>query len=143
MLHVNNLIGFGAGGSSDLVDVTSQTLSDTQFDPDDATVSYELRSTGDEYTYTATGDPGTDVGDWVTPKANAGLYEARLTVNSGTTPSGALTATWLALTSTRTWTLARTSTGTVTCNCTIEVRLASDGVVKDSATIIMTATVSV
>ena len=75
----------------------------------------------------------TDAGDWVSPKAFApGAYECRATLNSGTLLTGT-TGSWLALTSTRTWTCANTASA----NLTIEIRDASTTVVATGTVIIV------
>ena len=109
--------------------------------PTQASASYRLSNAGD--VFTGIGTPGlvySDVGDWIAPKISFGSYEARLTVNSGATPTGSATGTWLALSSTLTWTISRTSVGTTSSNCTIEIRNAASGAVKTSATVTLSAT---
>lgn len=99
--------------------------------------SIRLENDGDIVTIGTTA--GTvDVGDWVTPKSAAGAtYEARLTVNSGSI-TGSATGSWLALSTTRTWTTQRIATGVATANVTLEIRHAS-GTVLASATFNITA----
>ena len=82
--------------------------------------------------------------DWGTPTGGTpGTdYEIKCAVNSGTTPSGDSVATWLALTSARTWTLSQTTVGSKTCNLTIEIRDAATQTVQDSQTYTVTATVN-
>jgi len=55
-----------------------------------------------------------------------------MTVNSGTTPAGSATASWLGLGTTRAWSLTQITAGTKTANVTIEIRRASSGVVLSS-----------
>lgn len=74
-------------------------------------------------------------GNWCNPPGNASLYEIRATVASGLSVTGSATASWLALTADRAWTLTRILTGIHESVLTVEVRRASDGVVMDSATI--------
>ncbi len=66
-----------------------------------------------------------------------GQYEVRLTVNSGTPPSGPAPGDWNSLISAKTWFLSRTSVGVSTNNCTIDIRYISD--ILATATVIMTA----
>lgn len=83
---------------------------------------------------------GSDVGDWLSPKSAApSLYEVRATVVSGSVSSGT-TGSWLALTSTRTWTrLDSDNNGSAQeCVLTIEVRY-NGGAVLDSSTVTLTA----
>jgi hypothetical protein len=104
---------------------------------------YRLTSGGLEESGTGTAASilyGT-IGNWVTPTGNAGLYEVRATLNSGAVSSGT-TGSWLALTSTRTWTVTRGTVGVSSANLTIEVRRASDGVVLGSAPVVLTVDIS-
>jgi len=75
---------------------------------------------------------------WVTPptSALAALYECRATIVSGSLTSGT-TGTWLPLNADQTWTLSRASTGALTVEMTLEIRLAATGTVMASATITM------
>lgn len=118
-----------------VVSIANQNVQRIVVDPADATASYALESDGDIATNLV------DSGDWITPKAAAGAdYECRATVVSGTFTSGTF-GSWLALSSTRTWTLTQTTLGTSTASMLIEIRRASDGTVLDSATISFEATV--
>ena len=59
--------------------------------------------------------------DWLTPTSSApSNYEIRMTLNSGALTSGT-TGSWLALTSSRTWTLATDGAA----NTTVEIRKGS------------------
>lgn len=68
-------------------------------------------------------------------------YEIKATKNSGSTPTGAAINTWLALSTTRSWQVNRSSLGTTSCNLTIEIRDAATQTVQDSQTYTMSATV--
>lgn len=117
------------------------TVSDLTISPTNASASFSLENDGDVARITVTtGGGGTvDVGDWITPRSAAGAaYEARATVNSGSLSSGT-TGSWLALSSTRTWTLNQTSVGTTTCELTVEIRRASTGEVLDSTIVTLEA----
>lgn len=78
-------------------------------------------------------------GTWAVGNVTGSDWEARLTVNSGTSPSGAATNTWLALSTGRAWSLTRAIAGIVTGNYTIEVRDAATSTLQDSCTVSMTA----
>jgi len=79
-----------------------------------------------------------DVEDWITPtSAASGAYEVKATLNSGALTTGT-TGSWLALSSTREWTV-ETSIGVVDANLTIEIRRGST--VLDSATVTLSAQV--
>lgn len=67
-------------------------------------------------------------------------YEVRATVTYGALSSGT-SGSWLACSSTRSWTLSNSAAdnSTVTAVMLVEIRLASSGVVQDSATITLNA----
>lgn len=103
-----------------------------------ATCQFELTNGGD-VRMTTVNNTVNDVGDWLVPKNSFALFDARLTVNSGSTPSGSATGTWLSLGSTLNWQLAQSVLGINSNSCTLEIRLNSSGAVLDSATVQMTA----
>lgn len=109
-------------------------------DPTDATCVYRLENDGDVM---ATNGNNTvvDRGDWIAPRINMALFEARVTVTSGSLSSGTA-GSWLSLATTREWQRNQTTIGTSSVQFTIEIRRASDGVVVDSATINMSASVN-
>lgn len=119
-----------------VVSISDTNVNRTVTTPSTATASYSLENDGDIAVN------GADDGDWITPKAAAGAdYECRATVLSGSFTSGTF-GSWLALNTTRTWTLVRSTIGTSTASMTLEIRRASDGTVLDSATINFSAEVS-
>lgn len=102
-----------------------------------ASASFALESDGD--IIASEGFGNVDVGDWISPKASApGSYEVRATIVSGSLSSGT-TGSWLALTSTRTWVVSRSSPGYSSCVLTIEIRLS--GTVLDTTTVTLEAEV--
>src|SRR5262245_7162088 len=115
------------GSGEPQISLGNQNILASSISPTDAIASYRLTSGGDVQTSNTNPTSYGDVGDWISPKAGMSNYEARLTVNSGTTPSGSATGSWLALSSTLTWTITDTSSGggAVTSNCTIEIRHAT------------------
>lgn len=131
----------GAGGG-DIMALSSTTISDTQTDPIDCSVAFRLRNTGRVAYGVGAAPTYSDQYDWVTPTSNAGLYEARVTLNSGTLDINSGVGTWLALTSDRTWGVTRTAIGTDLGQILVEIRLASSGTVVASATIDFEADVS-
>lgn len=133
------LAGILAAALSDpLVSIANITFSTVRIGAD-TTAHYELQSDGDVERSGATHGSTTDAGDWVSPKTAAGAnYECRVTVNSGTLTSGT-EDTWLALSSTRTWSVTTSGAGTNNVNMTVEIRHAGTTAVLDSATIDMTA----
>lgn len=95
--------------------------------PDTASAEVTFTNTG---TYTGTGNIQGFSGDWIDPTSAAGsAYEIRMTINSGSTPTGSATGIWLGLGATRTWTISQSGVGTTTSNVTIEIRKASTGIV--------------
>ena len=112
------------------VNLTFTVAANTYTDPVFGSGSYGLESGGD---IRVNSSAPSDVGDWISPKAFApGAYECRATLNSGTLSSGT-TGSWLALTSTRTWTCANTASA----NLTIEIRNGSGTTVASGTVIIV------
>jgi len=103
-----------------------------------ATATFELTNGGDIRVSSGNGTIS-DVGDWITPKFGFSGFEARLTVNSGTTPSGAATGSFLSLGTTRTWTIARAVLGIESSGCTLQIRDATTLTVLASSTITFSA----
>jgi hypothetical protein len=106
--------------------VLGAVLSDILITSNDAEVSYKLASTGEEQSYEGDGGTHADIGNWLLAGA-AGDYDCRLTVNSGTVPAcdrSPGVGVWLDMGTSTTWTLTDTveGGGTVSNNCTIEIR---------------------
>jgi hypothetical protein len=117
------------------VSITNQGVSDVQPTPGTAFAGYRLTTTGKVQTSAGS---YADVEDWITPtSAASGAYEVKATLNSGALTTGT-TGSWLALSSTREWTV-ETSIGVVDANLTIEIRRGST--VLDSATVTLSAQV--
>lgn len=81
---------------------------------------------------------GLNVETWLNSGIAAG-YDVRATLVSGTAPAGSALAAWLNLSSSRTWSLTRSTIGNVSCVLTIEIGLAGSGAAIDSATITIEA----
>lgn len=112
---------------------------DTRIAPTNATAGIQLENDGDTVEIYQSGN--VLIASWIVPRSAAGAaYEARVTVNTGTLTTGA-SGSWLALDTTRSWTVAQTVVGTKTANITLEIRKASTGVVLATATFDLTATV--
>jgi hypothetical protein len=129
--------------SHTVISIDNRNVVDAVIDPTDAQAGYQLSSAGDVEELTGLGPTVTDVGDWISPKLGMGNYEVRATLNSGTSPTGSALNTWLVLSTSRFWQIQRTTIGTNLSQLLIEIRLASSGVVMDSATIDLEATVEV
>jgi hypothetical protein len=124
-----SLIGAVAAtiGQGAVVSFTVSDVSGFELSPGLAIAQVEFSNTG---SYTGTGNVEGFSGNWITPTSAAGsAYEIRMTVNSGSTPSGSATGTWLSLGTTRTWTISQSGAGTTTSNVTVEIRRASTGTV--------------
>lgn len=106
--------------------------------PTTATAQFELTNAG-AIRLTNPNNTVNTVGSWVVPAGNFSAYEAMLTVNSGSTPSGAATATWLNLGTTRNWQLVRNTLGLLSSNCTLQIRNASTLAVLATSTLTWTA----
>lgn len=133
-------IGSFYGTSTPVVSITNQTSYSSVVKPGTITDGYQLNSNGTAYD----GENGTAyiVEDWVTPTGAASAYECYVTVTSGSL-SGGTSGSWLALSSTRTWTVTRSSLGTKTCTFTVDIRKVGTTTVLDSATITLEAEVTI
>lgn len=130
---------FGALGGVGAVVTLEPTYAAAGFDGGGGTAfaSFELQSDGDVVLNEGLGDG--DVGDWVNPKSAApGSYEVRATLVSGTLASGT-TGSWLALTTSRSWSVFQSGPGSAAATLTVEIRI--DGVVQDTTTVTLSADV--
>ena len=127
----------GAGGSgSTVVVLADASVDDTN--SGSAEASYSLTTTGNVFA-TTTLNGAINIGDWISPTSAApGSYEARADVVFGSV-TGSATGSWLALTTTRTWTLARATPGGSAARLTVSIRLSSTTLT--SATVDLTAQV--
>ena len=126
------------GAAQPRVSIGDEIIVDVTVAPTNASAGYSLTSAGVINEITVSG--GTvSLGNWITPTVFAGAaYEVRATEVSGTVSTGTV-GSWLALSSTRTWTRARVVAGSDSVVLTIEIRLAASGAVLDSATVTLTA----
>lgn len=97
--------------------------------------SYELQSDGDVYIYEA-GTP-TFIEYWAMPPSAANM-EAKATVTSGSISSGT-TGSWLALSTTRTWTVSRATVGISSATMTVEIRRIGTTLTLGSCSVTLTA----
>lgn len=121
---------FGA----DAIAAADVLASSSEDSPTAATASYTLANDGD-IDATAGTNGVVDIGDWIAPKTNMSLYEARLVQNSGDAITGAALNTFLSLGTSRTWTLVRGTNGTSNAAATLTIRRIADSVVMDTAAI--------
>jgi len=116
-----------SGLASAVVSFTAGNVEDLEIDPGFSTATVTFANDG---SYSGTGNVSGFSGNWISPLTAAGNdYEIRMTVNSGSTPGGATTGSWLALGTTRIWTFSQVVVGFTTANVTVEIRKASSGVV--------------
>ena len=116
--------------SAAVVSFTAGAVSDFQVDPGSAAAEVTFTNTG---TYVGTGNIQGFSGNWITPTSAAGSnYDIRLTVNSGSTPSGSAPNIWLSLGTTRSWAITQSGIGTTASNVTVEIRNAASLVVLSS-----------
>jgi hypothetical protein len=115
----------------------SNQFANASFTSGTVTATYELNSNGIAY-LTDNVSYGDNLlhaisNEWQGGGTNSD-FEARMTVNSGSLSAGT-TGSWVALSSTQTWTLSRATAGISTASATLEIRLAGSATVLDSATI--------
>lgn len=110
-------------GRSAQVSFIVGAVSDFQLSPGTSNAEVTFTNTG---TYSGTGNIEGFSGNWITPTSAAGsAYDIRMTVNSGSTPTGSAPGIWLSLGTTRTWTISQSGIGTNASNVTVEIRNAS------------------
>lgn len=112
-----------------LVSITDRTVQKNGNGTGTATATYSLVNDGNVKNHN-----GTVLEVWKLSGA-VGDYEARAHNQGGDAPSGAALDTWLALSSTRSWSLVAGVPQNLSCTLLVEIRLVSTGVVQDSATI--------
>lgn len=103
-----------------------------------STAKYRLKNDGVAQTGTfPTGGYADISGEWLTSGTAADFEtQGTFTNNTGGTSTGP--TTWVSLSTTREWTF-ETTNNDASCDLTVEIRLASSGVVLDSALIYMEA----
>ena len=131
LYHGANL--FWSRSVAQLTDVTASVTTSAP-----ATAWYEVRSNGKVYRSTI-GGAVSYYEDWLLSGA-AGDYQVRATVTSGSV-SGSATGSWLALTSTRAWSVTDNFAGgpSATANITVEIRDTATNTVRASASITLNA----
>ena len=126
----------GVAGSGALITITDRTITDATGGARNATAGYRLTSGGQvqsqiNLTFTT-------LEQWCTPTTEASNYEVLVTVTSGSLSTGTA-GSWLALSSTQTWTRTATIGTANTCVFTVEIRRVGTSTVLDSATITLEA----
>lgn len=129
------------------VTVSGESISDSD-SPGPVEVRLRFNSNGTVDRYINSGYSQIDsLTDWVIPNsASSNTYYIRLTVDSGTTPSGSATASCLTLGngSSREWTLTRqavSGSGSTTGTYTVEISDDSCATTLDSGSYTLTATI--
>jgi len=89
---------------------------------------------------TGTGEYGADSGTWMTAGTNTD-FEVRLT-GTGDTPSGRALNTWLATSTTRSWTITNPGSTTMVFIGTLEFRIAGDSTVISTSSVTLNTTSS-
>lgn len=133
---VLSLIGAaGGGGSAVTITIDPQFL--YTYNALGASVAYQLNLNGIAY-YTLNGGAAVSLGNWCTPTAQAANYECYATLVSGTLFSGT-TGSWLALTSTRIWSVVSSPGNNELTVVNIGVRRVGDTTILASADIELNA----
>ena len=131
---------FGTGNNV-VISITDQFVYD--FDTPDAYAYYFLTAGGQvAQSVQAGGINPTNLEQWCTPTSAVALFEARVTVTSGTLSGGSGTGTWLALSNTRDWFVTENQSGQQKiCVFTVDIRKIGTTTVLDTATITLEASV--
>ena len=128
--------------SGGAVNLANHTVSATKFLSGTAMATFGLGSDGVAYEV-ENGTTTNGTNQWWTKGSVSGLgasYECRATLNSGSALSSGTVGSWLALSSTRSWTQSRSSsTGVTTSNLTIEIRDVATSTVLASVTVVLQA----
>ena len=124
-----------SGNSFGTVTIFDQSPTDSTFSPNEATATFALNSNA---TVTSTNETPPN---WLDIPANTGLFEARMTMISGIFTSGPAVGSWFSLGTNRVWTVTRTTSGIDIVEATLDIRLTSNGVIQDTATITFTVQV--
>lgn len=131
------------------ISISDATISHATVSPADATAGYQLTNGGAaQRNGTGSGGVYVDINSeqWHFPRRTivAGEYEVRATQVAGTAPTSGTIGSWEDLGTTRTWQNVEATNGNATTTSTIliEIRNAVTQVVLDSATIVITAQVS-
>ena len=100
-----------------------------------AVAGYRVDS--DAFVYTAANFNGvyTASEQWDSDPSTVGNYEVRATLASGNTPTGSALATWLILSSDRTWELVASPGNVLSCTLTIDIRDTATSTIRATATV--------
>lgn len=125
---------------SDVISIGISALLGSSVSPANPSVFYSLLSSGVKQTSESRDgtSPAVNNSDWVTPTSSASNFECFATVLTGSFSSGSF-GSWLALTSSRTWSLTRSTTGSSVARMNLQIRRVGDSAISASADIQMTA----
>lgn len=124
------------GTSNVVISISDQYVVDFTGGGRAATAGYRLTSTGSAQVLVDT--TFTTVETWCTPTSQASNYEALVTVTTGTLSSGTA-GSWVALSSTQTWTRTASIGSSQFCQFTVQIRKTGTTTVLDTATITLEA----
>lgn len=126
----------GSVASDPLIVLNNQTIVDATAGARNATAGYRLTSGGQAQSQINT--TFTTLEQWCTPTAEAVNYEVLVTVTSGSLSTGT-SGSYVALSSTQTWTRTATVGNINTCVFTAQIRRVGTGTVLATATITLEA----
>jgi len=126
----------GSVASDPLIVLNNQNIVDTTGGARNATAGYRLTSGGQAQSQVNA--TFTTLEQWCTPTAEAVNYEVLVTVTSGSLSTGT-SGSYVALSSTQTWTRTATVGNTNTCVFTAQIRRVGTGTVLATATITLEA----
>jgi hypothetical protein len=130
----------GSGGGGPLIQLTTpRTIAYNSGGILSAQAGYGLDP--NSYVYTAANSNGSysQSEQWDSIPATTSNYQVRATLNSGDTPTGSALATWLTVSTFRSWLLNASAGTLLTCNLTIEVRDIATSTVQATATVTLRA----
>jgi len=134
---VSGVLAVLLGAAPDaLITISNQSITDATGGARNATAGYRLTSGGQAQSQINL--TFTTLEQWCTPTSQASNYEVLVTVTSGSLSTGTA-GSWLALSSTQTWTRTATIGTANTCVFTVEIRRVGTSTVLDSATITLEA----
>jgi hypothetical protein len=124
------------GTTAVVISITDQYVYDFTGGARSATAGYRLTSGGLAQTLVNT--TFTTAETWCTPTAQAVNYEVYITVTAGTLSSGT-SGSWVALSTTQTWTRTASIGANNLCTFTAQIRRVGTATVLDTATITLEA----
>lgn len=124
--------------SSTVISVTNQSVTDISGGLLSASVGYQINADAGVYTKVGIAGSYALVETWCTPTTDASNFEVLATVTTGSLSSGTA-GSWLALSSTRSWTRDASAGNSELCVFTVDIRRIGTGTILDSATITLTA----